>query len=76
MAANAVETYTDANGVTWTYELNTDTVADGSTAVTFHNEDNAPCSPTDIKIDAETIPWTFTKENSGSLLAVQKIFSE
>ena len=63
-AANAVERYTDANGVTWTYELNTDTVADGSTAVTFHNEDDTPCIPTDIRIDAETIPWTFTKDGT------------
>lgn len=64
MAANAVETYTDANGVTWTYELNTDTVADGSTAVTFHNEGDAPCIPKDVKVDAETIPWTFTKDGT------------
>lgn len=64
MAANAVETYTDANGVTWTYELNTDTVADGSTAVTFHNEGDTPCIPTDVKVDAETIPWTFTKDGT------------
>lgn len=64
MTANAVETYTDANGVAWTYELNGDTVADGSTAVTFHNDDNIACIPTDRKIDAETIPWTFTKDGT------------
>ena len=65
----ATETYTDGNGIEWTYQPGSE-IADGTTSATLGNGSEA-CIAASASVDAADIPWTFT--NNGTSYTVTAI---
>ena len=65
MAANAAtDTYTDGNGITWTFQPGAER-ADGTTAATLGGgSETTTAMPTGTSLNAANIPWMFTKDGT------------